>query len=99
MDLLLLLKCLRKKGNEVSSFECSEFLINTTWLSDGKGGASDKVMEKESAEIEHVVSAPKFKQRKVSVVRDILPGCGRETAPNFGLSRQIPVDQSSQGKW
>ncbi|KAH1098066.1 hypothetical protein J1N35_014987 [Gossypium stocksii] len=55
-------------------------------------------MAKVSAEFERVVSAPKFKRRKVSAVRDFLPGCGRVTAPNFGLSRQIAVDQFSQGK-
>ncbi|KAH1097363.1 hypothetical protein J1N35_014284 [Gossypium stocksii] len=56
-------------------------------------------MAKVSAEIERVVSSPKFKRLKVSVVRDFLPRCGRVTASNFGLSRQIAVDQSSQGKW
>ncbi|KAH1039206.1 hypothetical protein J1N35_040949 [Gossypium stocksii] len=65
----------------------------------GKGGASDKVMAKVSAEIECVVSAPKFKCRKVSAVLDFSPGCGRVTASNIGLSKQIAVNQSSQGKW
>ncbi|KAH1097464.1 hypothetical protein J1N35_014385 [Gossypium stocksii] len=64
----------------------------------GKGGSSKKEMVKVSVVIEHVASSPKFKQRKVSVVRDFLPGCGRVIASNFGLSRQITVDQSSQGK-
>ncbi|KAH1091931.1 hypothetical protein J1N35_019188 [Gossypium stocksii] len=45
-----------------------------------------------------VVSAPKFKRRKVSAVRDFSPGCRRVTASNFELCRQIAVDQSSQGK-
>ncbi|KAH1097085.1 hypothetical protein J1N35_014006 [Gossypium stocksii] len=31
------------------------------------------------------------------MVWDFLPGCGRVTASNIGLSRQIAVDQSSQG--
>ncbi|KAK5802909.1 hypothetical protein PVK06_030541 [Gossypium arboreum] len=44
-----------------------------------------------------VVSAPKFKRRRVSAVRDFLPGCGRVTAPNFVLIRQITVDRLSQG--
>ncbi|KAH1039071.1 hypothetical protein J1N35_040814 [Gossypium stocksii] len=56
-------------------------------------------MAKVSAEIERVVSAPKFKRYKVSVVWDFPPKCGRVTASNFGLSRQIALDQSSQGKW
>ncbi|KAH1122354.1 hypothetical protein J1N35_005514 [Gossypium stocksii] len=65
----------------------------------GKGDASGKVMAKVSAEIKCVVSAPEFKRRKVSAVQDFPPRCGRVTASNFGLSRQIAVDQSSQGKW
>ncbi|KAH1122493.1 hypothetical protein J1N35_005653 [Gossypium stocksii] len=56
-------------------------------------------MAKVSAEFERVVSAPKFKRRRVSVVRDFPPGCGRVTASNFGLCRKIVIDQSSQGKW
>ncbi|KAK5833510.1 hypothetical protein PVK06_017354 [Gossypium arboreum] len=40
-----------------------------------------------------VAFAPKFKRRRVSAVRDFPPGCGRVTTPNFGLSRQIAVDQ------
>ncbi|KAH1107899.1 hypothetical protein J1N35_011667 [Gossypium stocksii] len=56
-------------------------------------------MAKVSAEFERVVSAPKFKWHRVSAIRDFLPGCGRVTAPNIGLSTQITVDQSSQGKW
>ncbi|KAH1056404.1 hypothetical protein J1N35_034469 [Gossypium stocksii] len=65
----------------------------------GKGGASDKVMAKVPAKIERVVSAPKFKRCKVSAVRDFLRGYGRVSASNFGLSRKISVDRSSQGKW
>ncbi|KAH1114223.1 hypothetical protein J1N35_007601 [Gossypium stocksii] len=65
--------------------------------SDGKGGVTDKVIAKVSAEIERVVSTPKFKRRKVSAIQNFLPRCGRVTASNFGLSRQIVVDQSSQG--
>ncbi|KAH1032265.1 hypothetical protein J1N35_044439 [Gossypium stocksii] len=43
------------------------------------------------------VAAPKFKWRKVSAVQDFPPGCGRATASDFELSRQIAVDQSNQG--
>ncbi|KAH1114499.1 hypothetical protein J1N35_007877 [Gossypium stocksii] len=45
-----------------------------------------------------VASTPKFKRRKVSVVWDFSLGCERGTASDFGLSRQIAIDQSSQGK-
>ncbi|KAH1046785.1 hypothetical protein J1N35_037569 [Gossypium stocksii] len=55
-------------------------------------------MAKVPAVIKHVAFSPKFKRRRVSVVRDFPPGCGRVTASNLGLSRQIVVDQSSQGK-
>ncbi|KAH1031747.1 hypothetical protein J1N35_043921 [Gossypium stocksii] len=65
----------------------------------GNMGASDKVMAKVSVEIKRVASAPKLKRRKVSAVRDFLPRCGSVTASNIGLSRQIAVDKSSQGKW
>ncbi|KAH1114254.1 hypothetical protein J1N35_007632 [Gossypium stocksii] len=58
----------------------------------GKGGASDKVMAKVSAEIKRIVPALKCKQCRVSVVRDFLLGCGWVTASNFGLSRQVIVD-------
>ncbi|KAH1056117.1 hypothetical protein J1N35_034182 [Gossypium stocksii] len=44
------------------------------------------------------VSTPKFKQCRVSVVRDFPSGCGRVTASNYGLTRQIAVDHSSEGK-
>ncbi|KAH1039085.1 hypothetical protein J1N35_040828 [Gossypium stocksii] len=32
------------------------------------------------------VSTPKFKQHRVSVVRDFSLGCGRVTASNYGLT-------------
>ncbi|KAH1046893.1 hypothetical protein J1N35_037677, partial [Gossypium stocksii] len=38
-----------------------------------------------------------FKQCRVSAIRHFPPGCKRVTTPNFRLSRQIAVDQSSQG--
>ncbi|KAH1039507.1 hypothetical protein J1N35_041250 [Gossypium stocksii] len=61
-------------------------------------GSSKKEMAKVLAMIERVASSPKFKWRKVSVVQDFPSGCGRVTVSNFGLNRQIAVDQSSQGK-
>ncbi|KAH1091638.1 hypothetical protein J1N35_018895 [Gossypium stocksii] len=65
----------------------------------GKANANDKVMAKVLAETERVVSAPMFKRGKMLLVRDFPPGCGRVNASNFGLCRQITVDQSSHGKW
>ncbi|KAH1039709.1 hypothetical protein J1N35_041452 [Gossypium stocksii] len=65
----------------------------------GKGGSSKKEMAKGLAVIELVAFSPKFKWRRVSMVRDFPPRCGRVTASNFGLSRQIAVDQSSQGNY
>ncbi|KAH1039830.1 hypothetical protein J1N35_041573, partial [Gossypium stocksii] len=44
---------------------------------------------------EHITTTPKFKRRKVSAVRDFLPGCGRGATTDFGLNRQIAVDQGS----
>ncbi|KAH1064119.1 hypothetical protein J1N35_029106 [Gossypium stocksii] len=43
--------------------------------------------------LEHVTTVPKFKLRKVSAVRDFLPGCGRGVTTDLGLHRQITVDQ------
>ncbi|KAH1097482.1 hypothetical protein J1N35_014403 [Gossypium stocksii] len=56
-------------------------------------------MAKVPAVIEHIASSPKFKRCRVSAVRDFPPRYERVIASNFGLSRQIAVDQSSQGKW
>ncbi|KAH1047557.1 hypothetical protein J1N35_038341 [Gossypium stocksii] len=42
---------------------------------------------------EHVTTTPKFKRHKVSTVRDFPPGCKRGATTNFGLNRQIAVDQ------
>ncbi|KAK5833500.1 hypothetical protein PVK06_017343 [Gossypium arboreum] len=61
-----------------------------------KRGSSNRVMIVVSTGSGRVASAPKFKRHRVSEVRDFLPGCGRVTAPNFRLSRQITVDRSSQ---
>ncbi|KAH1121717.1 hypothetical protein J1N35_004877 [Gossypium stocksii] len=44
------------------------------------------------------VSTHKFKRRRVSTVRDFSLGCGRVTVSNYGLTRQIAVDHSSEGK-
>ncbi|KAH1063832.1 hypothetical protein J1N35_028819 [Gossypium stocksii] len=44
------------------------------------------------------VSTLKFKRRSVPVVRDFLPGLGRVIASNYGLSRQIAIDHSDEGK-
>ncbi|KAH1082774.1 hypothetical protein J1N35_022535 [Gossypium stocksii] len=65
----------------------------------GEEASSNKVMIVMPAENELVAPAPKFKRRRVSAVRDFPLGCGRVAAPNFGSSKQITVDQSSQGKW
>ncbi|KAH1064026.1 hypothetical protein J1N35_029013 [Gossypium stocksii] len=64
----------------------------------GKRDVSDKVMARVPAEIERVVSAPKFNWQKVLAVQDFLHGCGKVTASDFGLNSQIAVDQSSQSK-
>ncbi|KAK5825528.1 hypothetical protein PVK06_020372 [Gossypium arboreum] len=40
-----------------------------------------------------VASTLELKRRGVTTVRDFPSGCRRVTAPNFGLSRQITVDQ------
>ncbi|KAH1097380.1 hypothetical protein J1N35_014301 [Gossypium stocksii] len=42
---------------------------------------------------EHVTTIPKFKRRKVSVIRDFPPRCRREATTDLGLHRQIAVDQ------
>ncbi|KAH1097849.1 hypothetical protein J1N35_014770 [Gossypium stocksii] len=39
-----------------------------------------------------VAPAPKFKQRKVSIVQDFLPGCGRVAAPITRHSGQGTID-------
>ncbi|KAH1122496.1 hypothetical protein J1N35_005656 [Gossypium stocksii] len=47
-----------------------------------KGSSSHKVMAKVPAENVRIASTPKFKRRRVSVVRDFPPGCGKVTAPS-----------------
>ncbi|KAH1039017.1 hypothetical protein J1N35_040760 [Gossypium stocksii] len=51
------------------------------------------------SENELIALAPNIKRRRMSVVRDFSPRCGRVAAPNSGSSKQIMVDRSSQGKW
>ncbi|KAH1091487.1 hypothetical protein J1N35_018744 [Gossypium stocksii] len=58
-----------------------------------KGNSSGKGMANVTIGFEHVTTIPKFKQRKVSVVWDFPPGCGRGATTNLGLNRQIAVDQ------
>ncbi|KAH1129676.1 hypothetical protein J1N35_001054 [Gossypium stocksii] len=43
------------------------------------------------------VCTPKFRRRRLSAVKDFSPGCGRLTASNYSLTRQIAVDHSSKG--
>ncbi|KAH1046725.1 hypothetical protein J1N35_037509 [Gossypium stocksii] len=61
-------------------------------------GSSDKVKVVVPVDSGRVAFAPKFKRRKVSAFRYILSGSRRGTASDFGISRQITIDQSSQGK-
>ncbi|KAH1083019.1 hypothetical protein J1N35_022780 [Gossypium stocksii] len=61
---------------------------------EGSSKGSVKVL----TEYERVAATPKFKWRKVLAVGDFLPRCGRGTALEFRLHRQIMVDQTSQGK-
>ncbi|KAH1107675.1 hypothetical protein J1N35_011443 [Gossypium stocksii] len=85
-------------------------MVKVLWKSIGFLGTKEITMESSDdqpeersgrvpAEIERIISTPKFKQHRVLAVWDFSPGCERVTALNFGLSRQIAVNQSSQGKW
>ncbi|KAH1047524.1 hypothetical protein J1N35_038308 [Gossypium stocksii] len=58
-----------------------------------KGSTSGKEMATVMMGFEHVTTTPKFKRRKVSAVLDFSPGCGRGATIDFGLNRQIAVDQ------
>ncbi|KAH1046832.1 hypothetical protein J1N35_037616, partial [Gossypium stocksii] len=58
-----------------------------------KRSASGKEMATVTTRFEHVAIIPKFKRRKVSVIRDFPPGCGRGAITDFRLNRQIAVDQ------
>ncbi|KAH1083032.1 hypothetical protein J1N35_022793 [Gossypium stocksii] len=68
-------------------------------LSMGEEASSNKVMVVVSAENKLVALALKFKRRRVSMIRDFPPGCGRVATPNSGSSKQITIDRYSQGKW
>ncbi|KAH1129498.1 hypothetical protein J1N35_000877 [Gossypium stocksii] len=61
-------------------------------------GQSEERPGRVSTGTERVVYNPKFKRHRVSTVQDFPLGCRRVTTSNFRLSRQIAVDQSSQGK-
>ncbi|KAH1073158.1 hypothetical protein J1N35_025486 [Gossypium stocksii] len=63
-----------------------------------KGDSSHKVVARVSAMNVRIASTPKFKRHKVLVFWDFPPVCGRVTAPNLGLIRQIAVDCFSEGK-
>ncbi|KAH1031203.1 hypothetical protein J1N35_043377 [Gossypium stocksii] len=58
-----------------------------------KGNTSGKEMANVITKFEHVNTIPKFKRRKVSAVRDFLPGCRRGATTDLRLNRQIAVDQ------
>ncbi|KAH1073420.1 hypothetical protein J1N35_025748 [Gossypium stocksii] len=49
-------------------------------------GPSNKVKAVVSVDSGCVATAPKFKRSRVSAIRDFLPGCGRVTTPNVGMS-------------
>ncbi|KAH1114188.1 hypothetical protein J1N35_007566 [Gossypium stocksii] len=57
-----------------------------------KGGSS-KVSVKMLTKYESVTTTPKFKRRKVSTIRDFLPGCERGATMDLRLNRQIAIDQ------
>ncbi|KAH1121955.1 hypothetical protein J1N35_005115 [Gossypium stocksii] len=61
-----------------------------------KRDSSHKVVARVSTMDVCVASTLKFKRRKVLAVRYFPPGCGRVTASNWGLTRQIAVDRSSE---
>ncbi|KAH1073181.1 hypothetical protein J1N35_025509 [Gossypium stocksii] len=42
---------------------------------------------------EHITTTPKFKRRKVPAIRDFSSGCRRGATTDFGLNRQVTVDQ------
>ncbi|KAH1039203.1 hypothetical protein J1N35_040946, partial [Gossypium stocksii] len=58
-----------------------------------KGNSSGKEMTNVTTGFEHVTTIPKFTRRKLSVVQDFSPGYGRGATTEFGLNRQIAVDQ------
>ncbi|KAH1031661.1 hypothetical protein J1N35_043835, partial [Gossypium stocksii] len=54
---------------------------------------NSKVSVKMPTSFKNVTTTPKFNRRKVSTVQNFLPGCRRGTTSDFGLHRQIAVDQ------
>ncbi|KAH1129684.1 hypothetical protein J1N35_001062 [Gossypium stocksii] len=58
-----------------------------------KGNTSGKEMEKVTTGFEHVTTMPKFKQRKVSTVRDIPFRYKKGATTDLRSHRQIAVDQ------
>ncbi|KAH1107227.1 hypothetical protein J1N35_010995 [Gossypium stocksii] len=59
-------------------------------------GSSRKAMSMVLAGNGLIVPASKFKQCKVSAIRDFPPGYGRVSAPSYRSSELITVDQSTQ---
>ncbi|KAH1097653.1 hypothetical protein J1N35_014574 [Gossypium stocksii] len=58
-----------------------------------KGNSNGKEMATVTTGFEHVTTIPKFKRRKVLVVGDFPPGCGRGATTDLELHRQIAVDK------
>ncbi|KAH1073239.1 hypothetical protein J1N35_025567 [Gossypium stocksii] len=58
-----------------------------------KGNSSGKEMVKVMTGLEHVTTIPKFKRREVSAVWDFPSRCVRGATTDFGLYKQIAVDQ------
>ncbi|KAH1129665.1 hypothetical protein J1N35_001043, partial [Gossypium stocksii] len=55
-------------------------------LSIGEEDPSIIVTAKVPAKNMRIISTPKFKRHRVSAIWHFLPGCGRVTASNFGLT-------------
>ncbi|KAH1114405.1 hypothetical protein J1N35_007783 [Gossypium stocksii] len=75
-----------------SSLFSYAYVLSSSRTFMGEEASSNKVMVLMPAKNELIAPAPKFKQRKVSAVRDFPPRCSRVAAPNFGSSKQIIVD-------
>ncbi|KAH1073154.1 hypothetical protein J1N35_025482 [Gossypium stocksii] len=56
-------------------------------------------MAKVTTGLEHATTIPKFKRHKVSVVLDFPPRCRRGATTDFGLRRQISVEQGKDGQY
>ncbi|XP_021291532.1 histone-lysine N-methyltransferase, H3 lysine-9 specific SUVH6 [Herrania umbratica] len=59
----------------------SDNMLHKETLKVASGSHSEGRLGRVSTENGHFASAPKYKQRKVSAVRDFPPGCGRLAAP------------------